>query len=157
MKRKRHQQMMRLINEHDIKTQEQLTEMLRVEGFEVTQATVSRDIKELGLVKTNAASGGYKYSVRKAMEIQDTSEHLTIFSKAVIGVDSALNQVVIKTFAGMAQAVAASIDSMMNHNMLGSIAGDDTVLLILRSEDEAQKTVDKLKRMFSRKEHGNVN
>ena len=157
MKRKRHQQMMRLINEHDIKTQEQLTEMLRVEGFEVTQATVSRDIKELGLVKTNAASGGYKYSVRKAMEIQDTSEHLTIFSKAVIGVDSALNQVVIKTFAGMAQAVAASIDSMMNHNMLGSIAGDDTVLLILRSEDEAQKTVDKLKRMFGRKEHGNVN
>ena len=91
------------------------------------------------------------------MEIQDTSEHLTIFSKAVIGVDSALNQVVIKTFAGMAQAVAASIDSMMNHNMLGSIAGDDTVLLILRSEDEAQKTVDKLKRMFGRKEHGNVN
>ena len=157
MKRKRHQQMMRLINEHDIKTQDQLTEMLRVEGFEVTQATVSRDIKELGLVKTNAASGGYKYSVRKAMEIQDTSEHLTIFSKAVIRVDSALNQVVIKTFAGMAQAVAASIDSMMNHNMLGSIAGDDTVLLILRSEDEAQKTVDKLKRMFSRKEHGNVN
>ena len=157
MKRKRHQQMMRLINEHDIKTQEQLTEMLRVEGFEVTQATVSRDIKELGLVKTNASSGGYKYAVRKAIELQDTAEHLTIFSKAVIGVDSALNQVVVKTFAGMAQAVAASLDSMMNHNMLGSIAGDDTVLLILRTEDEAQKTVDRLKRMFSRKEQGNVN
>lgn len=157
MKRKRHQQMMRLINEHDIKTQEQLTEMLRGEGFEVTQATVSRDIKELGLVKTNAASGGYKYSVRKAVEIQDTAEHLNIFSKAVIGVDSALNQVVIKTFAGMAQAVAASLDRMMHSNMLGSIAGDDTVLLILRTEEDAQRTVDKLKRMFSRKEQGNVN
>lgn len=157
MKRKRHQQMMRLINEHDIKTQEQLTEMLRGVGFEVTQATVSRDIKELGLVKTNAASGGYKYSVRKTVEIQDTAEHLSIFSKAVTSVDSAINQVVIKTYAGMAQAVAASLDRLMNHNMLGSIAGDDTILLILRTEEDAQRTVDKLKRMFSRKEQGNVN
>ncbi len=149
MKRNRHQQMMSLIKENDIKTQEQLTEMLKNSGFQVTQATVSRDIKELGLVKTNAASGGYKYSVRKAVEIQDTSEHLSIFSKAVISVDCAINQVVIKTYAGMAQAVAASLDRIMNHNMLGSIAGDDTVLLILRTEEDAHKTVDKLKRMFS--------
>lgn len=149
--------MMRLINENDIKTQEQLTEMLRTVGFEVTQATVSRDIKELGLVKTNAASGGYKYSVRKAVEIQDTSEHLNIFSKAVISVDCALNQVVIKTYAGMAQAVAASLDRIMHGNMLGSIAGDDTILLILRTEEDSQRTVEKLKRMFSRKEQGNAN
>lgn len=156
MKIKRHQQLMRLINEKDIKTQEQLTEELKKAGFEVTQATVSRDIKELGLIKTNAQLGGYKYSVRKVEEIQDTAEHLNIFSRAVISVDSAINQVVIKTYAGMAQAVAASVDRMMNHSMLGSIAGDDTVLLILRTEAEAQRTVERLKRMFNRKEQSNV-
>ncbi len=151
MKRKRHQHLMKLISERDIKTQEQLTEILRSEGFAVTQATVSRDIKELGLVKTSAQSGGYKYAVQAIPEIEDTTEHLTIFSKAVVSVDSALNQVVIKTYAGMAQAVAASLDRMMSTEILGSIAGDDTVLLIVRSEDNATRTVARLNKMFGQR------
>lgn len=148
MKSKRHQHMMKLIREMDIKTQEQLTEVLRREGFAVTQATVSRDIKELGLVKTIAQSGGYKYAVQQIPEIEDTTEHLNIFSKAVVSVDSALNQIVIKTYAGMAQAVAASLDKMMSAEILGSIAGDDTVLLIVKTEEGAAATVSRLKKMF---------
>lgn len=150
MKRKRHQRMMKLISENEIKTQEQLTEMLRREGFAVTQATVSRDIKELGLVKTTAAGGGYKYAVAAVPEPED-GEHLTMFSKAVVGVDSALHTVVIKTYAGMAQAVAASLDRVMSVDILGSIAGDDTVLLICRSEEAADKSVLSLKKMFGQR------
>lgn len=149
MKRKRHQHMMKLISERDIKTQEQLTEILRSEGFAVTQATVSRDIKELGLVKTTAQSGGYKYAVQQIAEIENTTEHLNIFSKAVVSVDSALNQVVIKTYAGMAQAVAASLDRLMSTEIVGSIAGDDTVLLVVRTEESAISTVSRLKKMFN--------
>ncbi|MBS7297547.1 MAG: arginine repressor [Eubacteriales bacterium] len=148
MKRTRHQHMMKLISEKDIKTQEQLTELLRADGFAVTQATVSRDIKELGLVKTTAQFGGYKYAVQSMPEIEDTSEQLNIFSKAVVSIDSALNQVVIKTYAGMAQAVAASLDRMMSNEIVGSIAGDDTVLLIVRTEETAMLTVSRLKKMF---------
>lgn len=149
MKRRRHQHMMKLISERDIKTQEQLTEILRAEGFAVTQATVSRDIKELGLIKTTAQSGGYKYATGQIPEIEDTSEQLNIFSKAVVSVDSALNQIVIKTYAGMAQAVAASLDRLMSAEILGSVAGDDTVLLIVRTEESAILTVSRLKKMFS--------
>ncbi len=152
MKKNRHRQLMRLISEQEIKTQQQLTELLRAQGFAVTQATVSRDINELGLVKTNAQSGGCKYAVSAIGEIENASEHLDIFSRAVISIDTALNQIVIRTYAGMAQAVAASIDKLMADEILGSIAGDDTVLLILRSIDDAERILKKLARMFSRRD-----
>ncbi len=152
MKKNRHRQLMRLILEQDIKTQEQLTKLLRAEGYAVTQATVSRDINELGLIKTNAASGGYKYALSKMPEPEKVSEHLDIFSKAVISLDTALNQIVIKTYAGMAQAVAASIDKLMADEILGSIAGDDTVLLIARSSENAEQIMKKLAKMFGRRE-----
>ncbi len=151
MKKNRHRSLMRLISEQDVKTQGELTELLRKEGFAVTQATVSRDINELGLIKTSAASGGYKYAVSRPQEPEKMSEHLDIFSKAVISIDSALNQIVVRTYAGMAQAVAASVDKLMSDEILGSIAGDDTVLLIVRSFDEAEKVTKKLARMFGRK------
>ncbi len=151
MKKNRHQQLMRLILEKEVKTQGELTELLREQGFAVTQATVSRDINELGLIKTNAASGGYKYAASTPREPEKLSEHLDIFSKAVVSIDSALNQIVIKTYAGMAQAVAASIDKLLSEEILGSIAGDDTVLLIVRSANDAQLTASKLARIFARK------
>lgn len=151
MKKKRLQSLMRIIGERDIQTQEQLTSALREEGYAVTQATVSRDIKELGLVKTPSASGGYKYAVTTASN-EEEAGHLTIFSKAVISVDSALHTVVIKTYAGMAQAAAASIDNMMSCEILGSVAGDDTVLLICANEETARQTAAKLVKMFDRRE-----
>lgn len=151
MKENRLKSLMKIISEQDIQTQEQLTSALREEGYAVTQATVSRDIKELGLIKTPAASGGYKYAVTPAASSED-KEHLTIFTKAVISVDCALHTVVVKTYAGMAQAVAASIDNLMSSEILGSVAGDDTVLLICRNEEAAQQSAAKLAKMFDRKD-----
>ncbi len=151
MKRTRHERLMKLISEQDIKTQQELTEILLKEGFAVTQATVSRDIKELGLIKKSAGSGGYKYAVQTIVETEDGKEHLDMFKKAVISIESAANQVVIKTFAGMAQAVCASLDKVLAHRILGSIAGDDTVLLILKTENDALNLKIKLLKMFERK------
>ncbi len=151
MKKNRHRELMRLISEKDIRTQDELTELLRAEGFAVTQATVSRDINELGLIKIAAASGGYKYSAQKPQEPEKMSEHLDIFSKAVVSIDTAMNQIVIRTYAGMAQAVCASIDKLMQNEILGSIAGDDTVLLIVRSASDADLVMRKLVRMFNKR------
>lgn len=151
MKKKRHQRLMTIIAEEDIQTQEQLTEALRGEGFAVTQATVSRDIKELGLVKTPSASGGYKYALsQKIAKAPENKEHMTIFSNSVIGVDSALHTVVIHTYEGMANAVAASLDKINTPEVLGSIAGDDTILLVTRSEAAAAETTKRLSKLFAR-------
>ena len=117
----------------------------------MTQATVSRDIKELGLVKAPSASGGYKYAVTASQAPEDR-EHLTIFSNAVTSVDSALHTVVIRTYSGMADAVAASLDKLMKNDILGSIAGDDTILLIAESEEAAQRECRRLRQMFNRKD-----
>ena len=155
MKRKRHQRLLKIITEQDIKTQEQLTDMLKSEGFAVTQATVSRDIKELGLVKAPSASGGYKYAFAAAPPPED-KEHLTIFSNAVISVECALHTVVIRTYSGMAQAVAASLDKLMGSEILGSIAGDDTILLIADSENSASQICIRLRKMFNRKDNKNA-
>lgn len=151
MKKKRHQRLMALIAEKDIQTQEQLTEALRSEGFAVTQATVSRDIKELGLVKIPSSSGGYKYALsQKIAKAPENKEHMTIFSNGVIGVDCALHTVVIHTYEGMANAVAASLDKINTPEVLGSIAGDDTILLVTRSEAAAAETAKRLSKLFVR-------
>lgn len=153
MKKKRHQRLLAIIAGADIQTQEQLTEMLRAEGFAVTQATVSRDIKELGLIKTPSASGGYKYALSaKTAKTPEKKEHLTIFSNGVTGVDCALHTVVVHTYEGMANAVAASLDKINSPEVLGSIAGDDTILLVTRSEQAAEETAKRLGKMFAKEE-----
>lgn len=152
MKRKRHQRLMKLITEQEIKTQGQLTDALRAEGFAVTQATVSRDIKELGLIKAPSASGGYKYAFSKTVTSED-EEHFTMFSNAVISVALALHTIVIRTYSGMAQAVAASLDRITDNKILGTIAGDDTILIIAESETAAQEAAIRFERLFDRKEN----
>ncbi len=144
MKRNRHGRILKIIAESPIKTQEQLTDALRKEGFAVTQATVSRDIKELGLLKVSSKDGGYRYAQEKARNDRE----LNMFSKTIVSIESALHTVVIKTYAGMAQAVAASLDAMSDSEILGSIAGDDTILLITRGEREATMLVPKLEKLF---------
>lgn len=145
MKQNRHGRILRIISENPIQTQEQLTEILKNEGFAVTQATVSRDIKELGLVKVSSIEGGYRYAQSKQGR---DGGNINVFSKAVISVESALHTVVIKTYAGMAPAVAASLDAMNEENVLGSVAGDDTIVLIMRNEESAAKIVPRLERLF---------
>lgn len=146
MKKKRHSMIIKLITEKDIETQTQLTNALMSEGFGVTQATVSRDINELGLIKIPSELGGSKYSL--ANRNKNNKEHITIFSRAVTGITYALHTVVVKTYPGMAQAVAASLDNINIEEILGSIAGDDTILLITKTEQNALLVAKKLEKMF---------
>ncbi len=146
MKRNRHGRILKIITENPIQTQEQLTDILKKEGFGVTQATVSRDIKELGLVKVSSTEGGYRYAQGK--QSREYGQNINVFSKAVTSIDYALHTVVIKTYAGMAQAVAASLDASPEEDVLGSIAGDDTIVIIMKNEEAARDKVLKLERLF---------
>ena len=147
MKHKRHSRILKIIKDQDVKTQEHLTDLLRTEGFEVTQATVSRDIKELGLVKIPSSGGGYKYAFANRAKTE-SAQHLNIFAKAVTSVDFAMHTVVVKTYSGMAQAVASSLDSMIGQDVLGTIAGDDTILIITQNPEEADELSKKLEKLF---------
>ncbi len=147
MKYKRQGQIIKIIGEKQIKTHEQLIEELTKAGYDVTQATVSRDIKELGLIKAPTSNGGSCYSM--PVEAADnTDKHLNLFSDTVRGISSALHTVVIRTYPGMAPAVAASVDSALRSDILGSIAGDDTVLIITQSEAAAVDMAAKLRKIF---------
>lgn len=147
MKYKRQSRILKIINEQQIATQEDLTCLLRSEGFEVTQATVSRDIKELGLIKVPSGSGKYQYAAA-VHSGGEPEKHLDMFSGTVIKTACAMHTIVIQTFPGMAPAVAASLDSMISGDILGSIAGDDTILLICEDEHKAGELNDKLNKMF---------
>lgn len=151
MKQKRHKKILSIIAEFDIKTQEQLTQALKDSGFLVTQATVSRDIKELGLIKLPLADGSYKYAVTKE-EKSDTREHLSIFARSITGIQAAMHTIVVKTNSGMANAVAASLDTLLNHEVIGTIAGDDTLLIITENPEHAEEMAQRLKKMFNRKD-----
>lgn len=150
MKYKRQGQIIKIIKEKQIKTHEQLIDELNKAGYNVTQATVSRDIKDLGLIKLPVQGGGSVYAVSQISE-QDSDRQLNMFSDAVLDIDCALHTVVIKTYAGMAQAVAASVDALMKNEFLGSVAGDDTVLIIAASPESAADIVEKLRKTFSSK------
>ncbi len=147
MKYKRQGQILKIIYEQNIKTQEQLIKELTKRGFNVTQATVSRDIKELGLIKAPLPDGNSVYSSSKDIP-EDMDRSINMITDTVRSVDYALNNVVVKTYPGMASAVAASVDSAMRSDFLGSIAGDDTLLIITRTEEKAAEITEKLRRLF---------
>ncbi len=146
MRNERHDAILKLIKEQTIETQQDLTDALSRRGFNVTQATVSRDIKELRLLKQLNQNGRYAYTRNEPVNEKNIADNMSlIFSKSVINVDYALNIVVIKTLSGMAQGAAAALDSLHNPDFLGSIAGDDTIFVITRSEEAAQNLCNKLK------------
>jgi transcriptional regulator of arginine metabolism len=145
MKHSRHEKILELIREKGIGTQEELLEFLKSSGFDITQATVSRDIKELRLVKSLSKNGEYVYSNVKFESINDISSKFeSLFSDSVIKIDYVLNQIVIKCYAGLANAVCASLDLMHFENIVGTLAGDDTILIIMRSEEYAQSLYNQL-------------
>lgn len=146
MKKRRLQAILTLIKEHAVSTQEELLELLQRDGFDVTQATVSRDIKELRLIKTTDASGVYRY---KQLEDGQAAvpKFAGIFADSVISVVSAVNDVVVRCYAGMANAACAAIDSMEFPEVVGTLAGDDTIFIIAKSEQAAKSLVRKLERM----------
>lgn len=153
MKSLRHEKILEIISKYDVETQEELTEYLKKEGFAVTQATVSRDIKALRLIKTSAGldsnENKYKYSVNKSGDEPSLHEEKfrAILGHSIVSMDYAGNLVVLKTYAGMAQASAAAIDSMSIDNILGTVAGDDTILIVVRTENEASDFVKKIEKL----------
>ena len=139
MKVKRQSKILELIRENDIETQEMLADLLNKAGFNVTQATVSRDIRELKLTKATMQSGKQKY-VATAKESSFVTERLNrVFRDGIVSIDYAQNIVVIKTLIGMAMAVAAALDSMENSEIMGTIAGDDTIFCVVKNESRAVK------------------
>ena len=142
MKTTRHNKILELINKYPITTQEELIEYLRADGYEVTQSTVSRDIKQLRLTKTLLPDGKYRYQASQSSDKGAKNNFRSIFGSSVISIDRAINIVVIKTFSGMAQAACAALDMMSFDAVVGTLAGDDTVMVVCRDEANAEICVE---------------
>lgn len=148
MKAGRHARILALISEHPIETQDELLTLLKTEGYKATQATISRDIKDLRLVKTLGSDGKYRYVSAEKKPSDIHSGFSSLFSTTVVSIDYAGNIVVIKTLSGMAQAVCASLDSLNYSSVVGTIAGDDTIFIACRSAELALKLTDELKMLI---------
>ena len=144
MKRQRHEVVVDLINKYDIETQEELAAYLKEEGFEVTQATVSRDIRELKLSKIATGNGKQKYIILKNDDSHLGDKYIRVLRDGFVSMNMAQNILVIKTVQGMAMAVAASLDAMKFPEIVGCIAGDDTIMAAIKSTDETKVVIDKI-------------
>ena len=145
MKTKRHAKILELIEQYSIDTQEELLRCLKEHGYNITQATVSRDIKELRLVKSLDSDGKYRYVAAKTEHAGISSKFRTIFADAVLSMDSAQNLIIIKCYSGMANAACAALDSMLWEGVAGTLAGDDTILVVCRTSENAQTLMQDLK------------
>lgn len=145
MKVNRHAKIVELINKYQIETQEELAEYLNQEGFRVTQATVSRDIRDLKLMKVPMEGGRQKYAVHQVEQSGMAEKYIRILSDGFLSMDMAQNILVIKTVSGMAMAVAAALDAMKWQEIVGSIAGDDTVMCAVRTVDDTIILMEKIR------------
>lgn len=144
MKKARQNAIIAIITKKNIETQEELTEELHKLGYAVTQSTVSRDIKELKIVKIASDGDRYKYSIKPAETGESGAKYHNILLETVTEVNYAQNLLVVKTYSGMANAAAAAIDSICRDEIIGSIAGDDTIIAVLHTTEEAEKTCTKI-------------
>lgn len=149
MKISRHAKIIELISQHDIETQEELADYLNNSGFKVTQATVSRDIRDLKLTKMSVNGGRQKYVILKPEE-GISEKYIRVLKDGYVSMDMAQNILVIKTVSGMAMAVAAAIDAMHWREVVGSIAGDDTVMCAIRTADDTEAVMDKIRKIVSK-------
>lgn len=150
MKVKRHAKIVEIISNHRIETQEELAEYLNREGFKVTQATVSRDIRDLKLTKVPAEDGGQKYAVLQSGSSEMSSKYIRILQDGFVSMDMAQNILVVKTVAGMAMAVAAAMDAVKFPEIVGCIAGDDTIMCAVRSVDDTILLMEKMRKLLDR-------
>ena len=149
MKAHRQKKILSLISEKNIETQEQLLKELQASGYKSTQATVSRDIKELRIIKTLDGAGGYRYSVAMKNDQEHFDDRFrVIFRECVTKVDYAFNQIVIKTMPGLAAAAGANIDALHMPEVVGCLSGDDTTLVIMRDVDSAMEFCGEIRRML---------
>jgi len=148
MKTFRHAAILEIIEERAVETQEELADLLRARNIAVTQATVSRDIKELHLLKVLSENGGYKYATLDKAEKGMTERLIRIFSESVLSMSNAGNLVVIKTLTGSANAAAEAIDSLRWSPVVGTLAGDNTIFVAVRSADEVEGVMERFRAML---------
>ena len=147
MKVGRQNKIIELITRHNVETQEELAELLNQAGYQVTQATISRDIRELKLTKVQAENGRQKYvALKKDADLGE--KYVRVLKEGFISMDLAQNLVVVKTVSGMAMAVAAAIDAMHLEGVVGCIAGDDTIMCAVRTDKEAEKVMEDLQKLL---------
>jgi len=151
MKSKRQNDILSLIEKYVIETQEDLQNRLKALGYDVTQATISRDIRELKLTKMATEDGRQKYSVMYSDKNDVSEKYIRVLHDALISVDTAQNLLVLKTVAGMAMAVAAAVDSLHLDGVVGCIAGDDTIFCAVRTVEDTFRVADRIKKLTSGK------
>ena len=147
MKKNRHRKIKELIEQFEIETQEELVDRLKEAGYEVTQATVSRDIRELKITKVSNGKGRQKYVVLNNDTEHLADKYIRIIRDGLTGMDTAQNILVIKTVSGMANAVCAALDSMQMQEIVGSIAGDDTIMCAIRTVDDTTALMKKIRKI----------
>lgn len=144
MKKSRHQKIKELVDQYEIETQEELADKLREAGYAVTQATVSRDIRELKLSKIATGDGKQKYTVLLHSDHYLSDKYIRVLRDGFVSMDMAQNILVVKTVSGMAMAVAAAIDAMRLKEIVGSIAGDDTIMMAVRTVEDTKTVMEKI-------------
>ena len=150
MKVNRHAKIIELIGKYQVETQEELAAYLNQEGFKVTQATVSRDIRDLKLTKIPTEDGKQCYTVHPKTGTTMNDKYIRVLKDGFASMDMAQNILVIRTVSGMAMAVAAAIDNMKLHEVVGCIAGDDTIMIAVRTTEETVALMNKLHKMIER-------
>ena len=148
MKKERQGRILELIRDENIETQEELADRLRQEGYVVTQATVSRDIRELKLGKLPSGNGKQRYAVLSHEDAHLADKYIRVLRHGFVSMDNAQNILVVKTVSGMAMAVAAAIDAMKLKEIVGSIAGDDTIMVAVRTTEETKIVMEKIREIL---------
>ncbi len=148
MKIARHAEIIKLINQYEIETQEELAARLNENGFSVTQATVSRDIRQLNLTKMPSENGKFRYVLMQKQDQNISEKYARVLKDAVISMDVASNILVVKTVSGMAMAAAAALDELNWKEIVGCIAGDNTIMCAVRSSQEAVQILEKLRKLL---------
>ena len=148
MKKSRHQRIKELVEEFEIETQEELAERLKADGYPVTQATVSRDIRELKLSKIPIGDGRQKYTILVQSDHYLNDKYIRVLKDGFVSMDMAQNILVVKTVSGMAMAVAAAIDAMKLKEIVGSIAGDDAIMMAVRTVEDTECVMEKIRNML---------
>ena len=149
MKQNRHQKIAELVSRYEIETQEELAEKLKEAGFTVTQATLSRDIRQMNLSKLPTGNGRQKYVILKKENELLSDKYIRVLRDGFVSMDMAQNILVIKTVSGMAMAVAVALDALGWNEIVGCIAGDDTIMCAIRTTDQTKTVMDKIRKLMS--------
>lgn len=148
MKNKRQEKILELIAKYEIETHDDMISRLRDDGYNVTQATISRDMRELKLTKVLTSRGTYKYTVNNSRHRANNVKFNNAVVDSIVSVDYAGNNIVLKTYPGMAQAVASSVDALSVESILGCVGGDDTIIIVTRDEESSAEISEKIKELI---------